>query len=437
METAEGAVVRGSGTARGAIEANRSEANIVSPTYWGPSAEGRKVLFVATVAATLRGFLIPYARRLRKQGWKVDCLAAGASSCDTLRAEFDTCWEAPWTRRPLGKDGLLKAPTLVRHLVQSQGYDVVHVHTPIAAFLTRWALRRKFEGKPCVIYTAHGFHFHSGGGRLRNLVFFLLEKLAARWTDFLVTINQEDHHAAVENRFLPEERIFRMPGIGVDVEAYAGAAPPRAREEVVRELALPPGARIVTMIAEFTPNKRHRDLVDALALMKRRDTHLLFAGTGEEEIPVELHAFKRGVFDRVHFLGVRDDVPRLLAASDLAVLPSAREGMPRSVMEALCLGVPVVGTNVRGTRDLLASGAGEIVPVGDVEALARALRKVLRDPARRRAMSARGKEVIAEYDLARTLEIHDGLYARALQTLPRQKALPLGATVPAEAARVG
>lgn len=436
MESVEAAKGRVDRQARAPVPLGPRDANVIAANVWSRSGEGRRALFVATVAATIQGFLIPYARRLRQQGWRVDCLAAGVSSNEVLRDEFDACWEAPWTRKPLDREGLRQAPRLVREIVATQGYDVVHVHTPVAAFLTRWALRRRAAGRPCVIYTAHGFHFHSGGRRLRNLVFRFLEKLAARWTDFLVTINEEDRSAAVAHRFLPEERIVRTPGIGVDVAAYAGAVPAGARESVCRELELPPGARIVTMVAEFTANKRQRDLVEALAILGRRDVHVLFAGTGPEEYAVEIHAFKRGVFDRVHFLGVRDDVPRLLGASDLFVLTSAREGMPRAVMEALCVGVPVVGTDVRGTRDLLSTGAGVLVPVGDVEALAQRLRELLRDPARLAAMGARGRATIAEYDLSRTLEIHDALYARVMQEFPAQARAVMGATVPAEG-RVG
>lgn len=435
METGEVAKARGDRAMR-AVVRTASEANVVAPNVWSRTGEGRRALFVATVAGTIQGFLVPYARRLRQQGWKVDCLAAGATSNELLRAEFDACWEAPWTRNPLDREALRRAPGVVRELVSVQGYDVVHVHTPVAAFLTRWALRNREPGRPCVIYTAHGFHFHSRGGRLRNFVFRTLEKIAAPWTDFLVTINEEDRSAAAANRFVPEDRLVRLPGIGVDVAAYANAVPPGARESVCRELDLPPGARIVTMVAEFTANKRQRDLVEALALMRRRDVHVLFAGTGPEEYEVELLAFKRRVFDRVHFLGVRDDVPRLLGASDLLVLTSAREGMPRAVMEALCVGVPVVGTDVRGTRDLLGTGAGAIVPVGDVEALAERIREILADPALRRRMGATGREVIQEYDLARTLEIHDGLYAQAMQAFPRPERAILATTVPAEG-RVG
>ncbi|HWV39929.1 MAG TPA: glycosyltransferase family 4 protein [Vulgatibacter sp.] len=432
MESVEAAKARGETQARAPSPASPRDANVVAANVWTRSGEGRRALFVATVAATVQGFLIPYARRLRQQGWRVDCLAAGAGASELLREEFDACWEAPWTRNPLGREGLRRAPRLVRDIVASQGYHVVHVHTPVAAFLTRWALRRRAPGKPCVIYTAHGFHFHSGGRWLRNLVFRLIERLAARWTDFLVTINEEDRDAAVAHRFLPEERIVRTPGIGVDVAAYADAVPAGARESVRRELELPPGARIVTMVAEFTANKRQRDLVEALAILRCRDVHVLFAGTGPEEYPVEILAFKRGVFDRVHFLGVRDDVPRLLGASDLFVLTSAREGMPRAVMEALCVGVPVVGTNVRGTRDLLATGAGALVPVGDVEALAERIRELLGDPARRAAMGRRGRALIEEYDLSRTLEIHDALYDRAMQAFTGRERAILGATVPAE-----
>ncbi len=428
---------RGEDERQGDSPENRYAENRYAENKWKPSVEkgAPRMLMVATIAATVRGFLLPYARHLRAQGWEVDCLASGATSCDACVSEFDTCWEAEWSRNPLGKEGLLHAPAKVRELVDRQGYDVVHVHTPVASFLTRYALRRRAQGRPAVVYTAHGFHFHPGGGRLRNLAFYSLEKLASRWTDYLVLINEEDHRAAIERGFGPPERIVRMPGIGVDVDAYAGACANRdIHDEVCAELRIPESARLISMVAEFIPRKRHRDLLHAFAkLGDRQDVHLIFAGSGPDEIEAEILAFKLGIFERVHFLGVRPDVARLLAASTLSVLPSAQEGLPRAVMESLCVGVPVVATDIRGTRELLQSGAGRLVAVGAVDALARAIAGILDDPHERQRMGRRGREVIAAYDLSRTIELHDRLYERALAGVPVRSPVPAGSQLPTPA----
>lgn len=400
-----------------------------SPTFSAQAADNaparQKILVVTTVAATLRGFLLPYAAQLRARGCQVDCLAQGVQDDPLCKEGFDDCHEAVWTRNPLGRRGLSQGPRQVRALVASEGYDVVHVHTPVAAFITRWALRRRRSSAgPRIIYTAHGFHFHRGGSPLLNLAFRRLEKLAARWTDYLVLINDEDFEAALASGFAEVDRLLKMPGIGVDVEAFsrAGGEKPGCGS-LQRELGLPEGARLISMVAEFTPNKRQRDLIEAIAYLNRPNVHVLFAGEGPERGRCEQLARKFGVRDRVHFLGIRDDVGRLLAASALSVLPSAREGMPRVVMESLCVGTPVVGTNVRGTRDLVGAGAGKLVSVGAVDELAEAIALLLDNESLRLHMGKRGRELIQSYDLRRTLALHATLYDAALQGKP----LPAGA----------
>src|SRR5262245_45276068 len=140
-----------------------------------------------TVPPTL-DFLVPLARHFRSKGWRVDGLASALSTnpggcragdetlCQRWATSFDHLWDVPWSRNPLKLRNFLSAPKHVRALVEQQGYDLVHVHTPVAAFVTRLALRnmRKQSG-PRVIYTAHGFHFYEGGPRLRGSIFRRLE----------------------------------------------------------------------------------------------------------------------------------------------------------------------------------------------------------------------------------------------------------------------
>ena len=100
-----------------------------------------KILFITTVSSTLRAFLLPFATHFRQKGWRVDAMASGASGCADCRAAFDHTFEVEWSRSPLNFANLLKAPRQIRSVVENGEYDIVHVHTPIAAFVTRAALR--------------------------------------------------------------------------------------------------------------------------------------------------------------------------------------------------------------------------------------------------------------------------------------------------------
>src|SRR5207237_617615 len=119
------------------------------------------LLMVTTVPEMLYGFLLPFARHFRACGWRVDAMAQGVSSWPDCVQAFDRVWDMEWSRNPVHPRNMLVAPKGVRDLVAREGYDIVHVHSPVAAFVTRLALRRlRKQGKPRVIYTAHGFHFY-------------------------------------------------------------------------------------------------------------------------------------------------------------------------------------------------------------------------------------------------------------------------------------
>lgn len=366
---------------------------------------------MTTVPITLEVFLRPFAHALREKGWRVDALAAGASSNESVRASFDAVHDAQWSRNPLDPRNLLEA-SAVRDLVRAGGYDVVHVHTPVASFVTRFALRRRGPGGPVVIYTAHGFHFVRGQGALANAAFYALEHTAAGWTDWLVVINDEDLEAARRFGTIPPERVRLIPGIGVDVDAYrpAGEDERRAARE---RLGLADGDFALLMVAEFTRNKRHGLLLKALDLARDLPVVTLLCGEGPTTEPTRRMAERLGLGSQVRFLGYRTDVPELLAASDALVLVSRREGLSRSVLEALASGVPVIGTATRGIADAVGD-AGWIVRDDPAE-LAAAIRQAVADPdeARRRGALGR-KRAVERYALPLIVEQYERLYREAL-----------------------
>jgi glycosyltransferase involved in cell wall biosynthesis len=282
----------------------------------------------------------------------------------------------PFNRNPLSRDNFVGLGARIRAVVTEGQYNIVHVHTPVAAFVTRLAMRKiPSESRPKVVYTAHGFHFYNGGAPLKNMAFAALERLAGDWTDRIVTLNKEDYEAALEHKISDEKRLCVMPGIGIDLEQYS---PQRVDISEVKKfhksLALDKNDELFLMAAEFISRKRHKDAIRALAETGRMNFHLALAGAGPLEEPMKQLASKLGVARRVHFLGERDDVPLLMLSSRATVLPSRQEGFSRSVMESICLGIPVLGADVRGIRDIVdRPDRGMLFPVGNHAALAAAM----------------------------------------------------------------
>lgn len=377
-----------------------------------------KLLVVANVASMLREFLLPFAEHYIRLGWHVDAMVGETTTVADTGKELDiygTIHRVAWSRNPLDPRNFLQAPRTIREVVAKENYDLIHVHAPISAFIARYALRN-VKNHPPLIYTAHGFHFYKGGSPVENKIFLTLEQTAGPWTDHLVVMNREDEQAVRTHKIVPEHKLTYMPGIGVDIKKYS---PERASEEDVKkaraELGLKENERFFLMIAEFNPRKRYRDALNAFALLDRPDIFLVTAGVGPLEEKMKALARQLGIAERVKFLGYRRDIPVLLKAASGLLLPSEREGLPRAILESLCMGTPVISTQIRGVEDLLADGCGLMTPVGDAPALAKAVAQLLDNPEEAKAMAKRGQEHVKTFDLANVIRLHDALYARALQ----------------------
>jgi glycosyltransferase involved in cell wall biosynthesis len=377
-----------------------------------------RLLMVTTVPSTLRSFLLPFAAHFRAQGWQVDAMACGISANPECVEGFDRVWDVQWSRNPLDPRNLLSAPPVIREIVTREQYDLVHVHTPVAAFVTRYALKDlRHQLKLKVIYTAHGFHFFEGGNPLKNTAFINLEKSAGKWTDYLVTINHQDKAAAINYQLLAADRCHYMPGIGVDLKYYnRQAVPESAISQVRQELGLGERDRLLLSVAEFTARKHHVDAIAAFAKLARLDVHLAFAGSGPLMDKMKQLAAQLGVAERVHFLGNRKDIPVLMSAASANMLVSAQEGLPRCILESLALATPTIGTKIRGTQDLLEGGCGRLVDVGDVDGLVAAMTWVLDRPEEAAKMTKLGTKRISHYDLDSIVQMHEQLYAEALNS---------------------
>lgn len=374
-----------------------------------------RLLVAATVATTVRAFLLPIAQRFQEKGWRVDVIAKGVAKDSVCQSTFERVWEAEWSRNPMHPRNLMMARRL-RSLVVEHGYDIVHVHTPVAAFVTRFALddlRR--EQNVQVVYTAHGFHFHPMGGAVRNRLFTSLERKASNWTDFLIVMNRDDLRAAKERNLIGLDRLRFMPGIGVDRCRYSSSSVSHSDlNQLYEELGISKSSPVLLMVAEFVERKRHADAIRAFSKLAHPQAQLLLAGNGPLFASMKLLAANLGVANRVHFLGDRNDIPALMKASRAVILPSSQEGLPRCILEALSMGVPAIGSRIRGTTELLERHAGLLVDVGNIDQLTQAMQWMIDNPAAAEAMGQAGRLQSEAYDLTNILRMHEELYQEAL-----------------------
>ncbi|HSW35616.1 MAG TPA: glycosyltransferase family 4 protein [Candidatus Limnocylindrales bacterium] len=370
-----------------------------------------KVLFVASIFQHFVAFHLPFFRLLQAKGCEVHAAARSNSGQFPALEELGIiCWDIPFARSPYSLANI-HAYRQLRVLLTEHHFDLIHVHTPVASLLGRYLARATGQGP--VLYTAHGFHFYRGAPPMNWLVYYPAERIAARWTDGLLVMNDEDYKNAQRLGFKTGKNLFYVHGVGVDQNCYvpvAGAASIRA------ELGLESNDLLVTCVAELIPRKNHVFLLDAWQQLSSHSqgAHLLLIGAGDS-MAMLLRKAKQEQIPGVHFLGYRKDVPQILLETDLVTLVSRQEGLPRFIMEAMAAGKPVVATNVRGSRDLVEHGkTGLLVEPGDVKSMTTALKKLIADPSLRTAMGQAGLEKIKDYSLEHVLEEMSIIYEQYL-----------------------
>ncbi len=371
-----------------------------------------RVLMVAGYDTSVVQFLLPHVMRIRELGFDIEVAyrPESARASRELQAVGLVCHHVDFGQKPFASSNP-RAFGQIKALLQRGRYDIVHVNMPVPGWLSRLAAEI-YSPDSLVIYTVHGFHFHPRGGLVPNALFMALEKLAGYWTDVLVTITEEDYYAAVQHHIVDPQRVWHMPGVGVDTEQYDPAKVAEADVRALRqELGLGDKDVLFLMQAGFRPGKRHADALRALALLNNPQVHLAFAGSGPLEARMRELAKALGVDQRTHFLGYRPDVPVVTRASRAAILPSEREGLQHGVLESLALEVPVIGSDIRGIRELLRDGCGILVPVGEPEALVAAMRRMMDEPDEAVQMGRRGRRLACmQYSLDKALKFTERLY---------------------------
>jgi glycosyltransferase involved in cell wall biosynthesis len=337
---------------------------------------------------------MPFMGLLRDMGYEVEVAAAPTGFAEKIRAEGYEVHPVAFSRSPLST-GNIAAYRALREVMRGKHYVMVHVHTPVAGFLGRFAARR--QRVPHIIYTAHGFHFHSHGKWWSNALYYALERTAARWTDTLITINREDFTVASRGFSHDRTRVVYVPGVGVDCSQFA----PTARDQQEHErmlLGLRQDVFVIAWVAEFSKRKRPDDAVEAAhKTISGNQTQLVMLGDGPLLGRIQRANQLSGKREDVTLRGRVSNVPEYLAASDVLLSTASQEGLPRSVMEAMATGLPVVAYDIRGCNDLVVDGeTGFLVPLGDVHGLADKLAWLAQHPDERRSMGAAGRRRIEE-----------------------------------------
>jgi glycosyltransferase EpsD len=350
-------------------------------------------------------------RWFHEQGWEVEVAAKGELDIPYCDVKHNIQIErSPIKRQNIGAYRELK------RIIDQNNYDIVHVHTPVAGVLVRLAARTARKKGTKIFYTAHGFHFCKGAPIRNWLLYYPIERWLSRYTDCLITINEEDYSRAVRHKFKAGS-IYRIHGVGVDPIRF-NSVNDDEKIKLREMLGYKKEDFILFYVAELNKNKNQILLLETLVKAKKEipNIKLLLIGDGVLMDYYKSLAKEIKVEDLVDFMGFRKDVDKIVKISDIAVASSYREGLPVNVMEAMACGKPVVATNNRGHRELIVNGYnGFLLEKNDAGIFAEKIIELYKSVTLRGKFKKATLKIVKVYTVENVMKELKGIYGEVLK----------------------
>jgi glycosyltransferase involved in cell wall biosynthesis len=376
------------------------------------------VAHITTIDLSLRYLLLNQLRSIQADGYDVCGISTFGPDVSTVVAAGIPHIPVAMTRNFTPTHDFAALARLVRVMRREQ-FTIVHTHNPKPGLIGQLAAR--IAGVPIVVNTVHGFYFHDGMAPKWRKFYIMMEKLAARCSDVILSQNEEDILTALREGICSASQIKTL-GNGIDLQRFdRRRIEPHALDALRSRFHLCAERPVVGFVGRLVKEKGILELLQAakqvLAIMP--DVQFLVVGpldTEKADALTPAIAETYGLAEAFTFTGLQQEMPELYALMDVFVLPSHREGFPRSPMEASAMGVPSIVTNIRGCREAVEHEQNGLhVPLGDVSALADAIISTLSNRDIARQMGRVGRQMAeARFDEQLVFAIVKAEYARLL-----------------------
>jgi glycosyltransferase EpsD len=372
----------------------------------------RKVLFVANIHKHFSAFHIPYINWLKSQGFEVHVAANDGS---TRISEADKQFDISINRNPFSIRNIIALKDL-KNILKKEKYCLVHCHTAMGSVIARLAAKKfRINNNLIVIYTVHGFHFYKDSPRIYWELYYKMEKYLSRFTDAIITINEEDYQIVKSNQF-KNQYSFKTSGVGINTNKFNGLdfsdlASVRLRNKYSDEVFL------IIYIAEFIPRKNHRFIIESIPILKENleNFKFIFAGRGVLKNEIENLAMENGVTSYIDFLGFRKDIGELIWMSNIGVSVSNQEGLPMNVAEEMYASKPVIATQIRGHVDLIDHGKdGFLFRKHDKKSFVAHIKYLYENPDKRLQIGEEAKIKSKKFELENCLSEMQSIYKQFL-----------------------
>ena len=361
--------------------------------------ENKKIMMLATTDNMIWQFLLPHIKYLQEQGNLVECVCAKTGFWfDELQNKYGLkVHEIDFGRNPL-KFKNFSAYKKLKLLQKENKFDLIYCQQPVGGMMGR-LLGKKF--KLPVIYTAHGFHFFKGAPLVNRLVYKPVEKWLSKYTDILITINEEDYQNALK---MKAKNVFKINGIGMEFKKYDAIE--ETKQEIRQSLGINDDEFVIVTVAEFIKRKNYGTMLNVIKGLKDKGVKVKFliCGRGQEEENIKQQIIDLNIESQVNILGYRKDINRILTGADMFMLASFQEGLTLSVIEAMSYGLPCAVSDVRGNKDLIVDKKGGMV-VGptNVEEFVDRIKELSNNLEQRTQMGEFNKEESKKYTIETVL----------------------------------
>lgn len=360
----------------------------------------KQVLLVATVGGFVPQFELNNVKLLRELGCNIHYAANFDYSVYSVTDELLTTHgiikhQLDIAKSPFNLKANYHAYKKLKEIIDKNNIQLVHCHTPVGGLVARLAAAAS-HSKPKVVYTAHGFHFYKGAPIINWCAYYLVERFLARKTDVIVTINQEDYNRACEFNLRNGGKVYKIPGVGLNLERFRKNDNLDARKDKAEFTGDRPDSIKLVTVAELNKNKNHQVVIKALASLGRDDIYYDIYGEGPYKQHLSKLICELNMEKYIKIRGYIKEPEVILRKADIFVFPSIREGLGMAALEAMASGIPVIAKDNRGTREYMKNENNGLICIqGTVKEYGQAISR-LADSKEERMVMGRNAIVTAE-----------------------------------------